>query len=274
MIKKIFHLHMVSDSTGDTLHMVTRASLVQFDNIEANEHIWNMIRNEEQIQEVLDSLKENPGFVLYTIVDQTLRTLLEDGCRDLKVPCIPILDTVVNALGTYLDIKIHAAPGRQHVLDADYFGRIDAMHFVLNHDDGQSTRTLEEADVIIVGVSRTSKTPTCIYLANRGLKAANVPIVPGCALPTELMMAEKPLIIGLTNDARQLVQIRRNRLRSLGQDQETDYVDIDTVSREIRDAKRLYNKQGWPVIDVTRKSIEEVSANILQLYNRRLEQHS
>jgi [pyruvate, water dikinase]-phosphate phosphotransferase / [pyruvate, water dikinase] kinase len=274
MANKLFHLHMVSDSTGDTLHMVTRASLVQFENIEATEHIWSMIRNRDQIAEVLASLKEHPGFVLYTVVDADLRTQLEDGCRELKVPCIPILDTIVNALGTYLDIETHAAPGRQHVLDADYFGRIDAMHFVLNHDDGQSTRTLDEADVIIVGVSRTSKTPTCIYLANRGLKAANVPIVPGCELPGELMRAEKPLIVGLTNDVRHLIQIRRNRLRSLGQDEETDYVDMETVSREIRDAKRLYTKQGWPVIDVTRKSIEEVSANILQLYNHRLEEIS
>ncbi len=274
MANRLFHLHLVSDSTGDTLHMVTRASLVQFDNIEATEHIWSMVRNREQIQEVLDALKENPGFVLYTVVDANLRRQLEDGCRELKAPCIPILDTIVNALGGYLDIETHAAPGRQHVLDADYFGRIEAMHFVLNHDDGQSTRTLDEADVIIVGVSRTSKTPTCIYLANRGLKAANVPIVPGCRLPDELMQAEKPLIVGLTNDARQLVQIRRNRLRSLGQDEETDYVDIETVTREIRDAKRLYTRQGWPVIDVTRKSIEEVSANILQLYNHRLEQIS
>ncbi len=274
MIKKLFHLHMVSDSTGDTLHMVTRASLVQFENIEADEHIWTMIRSKDQIQLILDNLKENPGFVLYTVVDSDLRLQLEDGCRALKVPCIPVLDTIVNALGTYLDIETHAAPGRQHVLDADYFGRIDAMHFVLNHDDGQSTRTIDEADVIIVGVSRTSKTPTCIYLANRGLKAANVPIVPGCALPPELMRAEKPLIVGLTANARHLVQIRRNRLRSLGQDEETDYVDIKTVSREITDAIQLYAKSGWPSIDVTRKSIEEVSANILQLYNQRLDQHS
>ncbi len=274
MTNKLFHLHMVSDSTGDTLHMVTRASLVQFDNIDATEHIWSMVRNKDQVREVLDSLRLNPGFVLYTIVDPGLRDLLEEGCQDLKVPCIPILDTIVNALGKYLDIETHAAPGRQHVLDADYFGRIEAMHFVLNHDDGQSTRTLEQADVIIVGVSRTSKTPTCIYLANRGIKAANVPIVPGCELPAELMAAEKPLIIGLTNDARQLVQIRRNRLRSLGQDEETDYIDIATVSREIRDAKRLYAQRGWPVIDVTRKSIEEVSANILQLYTHRLEKLS
>ena len=274
MANKLFHLHLVSDSTGDTLHMVTRASLVQFDNIEATEHIWSMIRNADQIDAVLKSLRENPGFVLYTIVDLDLRNQLEDGCRELKVPCIPVLDTIVSALGTYLGIETHAAPGRQHVLDADYFARIDAMQYVLAHDDGQSTRTIEEADVIIVGVSRTSKTPTCIYLANRGLKVANVPIVPGCTLPRELMQAQKPLIVGLTNDARQLVQIRRNRLRSLGQDEETDYIDMETVSREIRDAKQLYTRQGWPVIDVTRKSIEEVSANILQLYNRRLEKIS
>jgi len=272
MANKLFHLHLVSDSTGDTLHMVARASLVQFNNIEATEHTWSMIRNADQIAAVLESLRENPGFVLYTVVDLELRNQLEDGCKELKVPCIPVLDTIVSALGTYLGIETHAAPGRQHVLDADYFARIDAMQYVLAHDDGQSTRTIEEADVIIVGVSRTSKTPTCIYLANRGLKAANVPIVPGCALPAELMQAQKPLIVGLTNDARQLVQIRRNRLRSLGQDEETDYIDMETVSREIRDAKQLYTRQNWPVIDVTRKSIEEVSANILQLYNHRLEQ--
>ncbi|HJN25388.1 MAG TPA: pyruvate, phosphate dikinase/phosphoenolpyruvate synthase regulator, partial [Rhodospirillales bacterium] len=166
------------------------------------------------------------------------------------------------------------APGRQHVMDAEYFSKIEAMHFVLGHDDGQSTRTLNTADVIIVGVSRTSKTPTCIYLANRGLKAANVPIVPGCPLPIELMEADKPLVVGLTNDPRQLIQIRRNRLKSLGQDEATDYIDLETVTAEVKEARRLYAKQNWPTIDVTRKSIEEVAANILQLYNRRLEQHS
>jgi hypothetical protein len=274
MVSKHFHLHLVSDATGETVDMVARASLVQFENIEQTEHVWNMVRSEAQIREIIDGVKENPGFVLYTLVNNEMRTLLENSCRELKVPCIPILDPVVNALGSYLKAEIHAAPGRQHVMDAEYFSRIEALHFVLSHDDGQATRSLNEADVIIVGVSRTSKTPTCIYLANRGLKAANVPIVPGCELPKELMQAKKPLVIGLTNDPRQLVQIRRNRLRSLGQDEETDYVDSETVTNEVKEAKRLYASQDWPVIDVTRKSIEEVSAKILQLYNRRLEQHS
>jgi len=274
MSDKTFHLHMVSDSTGETVHLVARASLVQFQGIEATEHLWSMIRSEAQIREIIKGVRENPGFVLFTIVDDTLRTELENSCRELKVPCIPILDPVVSALGSYLGAEIHAEPGRQHVMDADYFSRIEALHFVLSHDDGQATRTLERADVVIVGVSRTSKTPTCIYLANRGLKAANVPIVPGCELPGELLNMKKPLVVGLINDPRQLVQIRRNRLRSLGQDEDTDYVDLETVIDEVKQAKRLFARNEWPVIDVTRKSIEEVAANILQLYNRRLEQHA
>jgi [pyruvate, water dikinase]-phosphate phosphotransferase / [pyruvate, water dikinase] kinase len=274
MVSKHFHLHLVSDATGETVNLVARASLVQFENIDQTEHVWNMVRSEAQIREIIDAVRENPGFVLYTLVDNEMRSLLENSCRELKVPCIPILDPVVNALGSYLKAEIQAAPGRQHVMDAEYFSKIEALHFVLSHDDGQSTRTLNQADVIIVGVSRTSKTPTCIYLANRGLKAANVPIVPGCPLPSELMEADKPLVVGLANDPRQLVQIRRNRLKSLGQDEATDYIDLETVTAEVKEAKRLYVSQNWPSIDVTRKSVEEVAANILQLYNRRLEQHS
>jgi len=274
MASKHFHLHLVSDATGETVDLVARAALVQFKNIDQTEHVWNMVRSESQIREIIDGVRKNPGFVLCTLVDNDMRTLLENSCRELKVPCIPILDPVVNALGSYLKTEVQAAPGRQHVMDAEYFSKIEAMHFVLDHDDGQSTRTLNTADVIIVGVSRTSKTPTCIYLANRGLKAANVPIVPGCPLPIELMEADKPLVVGLTNDPRQLIQIRRNRLKSLGQDEATDYIDLETVTAEVKEARRLYAKQNWPTIDVTRKSIEEVAANILQLYNRRLEQHS
>ena len=273
MVNKHFHLHLISDATGETVNLVARASLVQFDGIEQTEHVWNMIRSESQVRDIIEGVKKNPGFVLYTLVNNEIRILLENSCRELKVPCIPILDPVVNALGSYLKAEIQAAPGRQHVMDAEYFSRIEALHFVLSHDDGQATRSLNEADVIIVGVSRTSKTPTCIYLANRGLRAANVPVVPGCKLPSELIQSEKPLVVGLTNDPQQLVQIRRSRLRSLGQDEVTDYIDLETVSSEVKDAKRLFTKQGWPVIDVTRKSIEEVSAKILQLYNRHHEQH-
>ena len=271
---KSFHLHLVSDSTGETVGIVARASLVQFESVEANEHLWSMVRTENQVKEVIAGINENPGFVLYTIVNEDLRNLLEDGCRKLQVPCIAVLDPVVAALGVHLDAEILAQPGRQHVMDAEYFSRIEAMHFVLSHDDGQSTRDLDQADVVLLGVSRTSKTPTSIYLANRGIKTANIPIVPGSELPEELFTANSPLIIGLTKDPKRLVEIRRQRLRMLEQDEETDYVDLDKVSKEINEARRLFTKHDWPVINVSRKSIEETAATIIQLYNRRREQDS
>ncbi len=270
---KTLHLHLVSDSTGETVSLVGRASLVQFDDIETTEHVWRMVRNKAQVEEVIAAIESNPGFVLYTVVDDDLRRILEDGCRRLRVPCIPILDPVVTAMGAHLRAEVHARPGRQHVMDAEYFSRIEALNFVLSHDDGQSAWNLDQADVVVVGVSRTSKTPTCIYLANRGIKAANVPVVPGCRLPEEVTNVTNPLVVGLTKDPHQLVQIRRNRLRMLQRDEETDYVDIDTVSEEVNGARRLFNKHDWPVIDVTRRSIEETAATILELYNRRKERN-
>ena len=269
---KSFHIHLVSDSTGETVSMVARACLVQFDSIEANEHLWPMVRSEDQVGEVIAGIKENPGFVLYTIVNEDVRNILENGCKKLQVPCIAVLDPVLAELGAHLDAKIHAQPGRQHVMDSEYFGRIEAMHFVLSHDGGQSTRDLEDADIVLLGVSRTSKTPTSIYLANRGIKTANIPIVPGCSLPDELFSTDNPLIIGLTKDPKRLVEIRRQRLKLLDQDEETDYVDPEKVLKEINDARRLYTKHDWPVINVSRKSIEETAATIIQMYNRRREQ--
>ena len=232
-----------------------------------------MVRGRSQVEEVIAGIKAHPGFVLYTLVDAETRNILEEGCRRLQVPSIAMLEPIVAALGSYLGAEIRARPGRQHIMDADYFERIEAMHFVLSHDDGQSTRDLNDADVVVVGVSRTSKTPTCIYLANRGIKAANIPVVPGCPLPPEIFEVDNPLIVGLTEDPKRLVEIRRNRLRMLKQDQQTDYVDSETVAKEISAARRLFASHGWPVIDVTRRSIEETAARILQLYNRRQEQN-
>lgn len=269
---KTFHLHLVSDSTGETVGTLSRACLVQFDTIEAIDHLWPMVRTKEQVQEVLKGIREDPGFVLYTVVNKDVRDTLEDGCRKLQVPCIAVLDPIVAKLGAHLDAEVHAMPGRQHVMDAEYFSRIEAMHFVLSHDDGQLTRDLDQADVVLMGVSRTSKTPTSIYLANRGLKTANIPIVPGCALPDELFTATHPLIVGLTKEPKRLVEIRRQRLKLLDQDEGTDYVDLEKVSQEINDARRLYTKNNWPVINVSRKSIEETAATIIQLYNRRKEE--
>ncbi len=269
---KSFHLHLVSDSTGETVGLVARACLVQFDSIETNEHLWAMVRSKDQVEEVIEGIRENPGFVLYTIVNEDIRNALENGCKKLQVPCIAVLDSIIAELGIHLDAEIHAQPGRQHVMDAEYFSRIEAMQFVLSHDDGQSTWDLEEADIVLVGVSRTSKTPTSIYLANRGIKTANIPIVPGCDLPDELFSADGPLIVGLTKDPKRLVEIRRQRLKLLDQDEETDYVDPEKVSKEINEARRLFTKHDWPVINVSRKSIEETAATVIQMYNRRKEQ--
>ena len=264
-----FHLHLVSDATGDTVHSVARACLVQFEGAEAIEHIWSMVRTKSQIERVIAGVEANPGLVLYTLVNETLRQPLVDGCRRVQVPAIPVLDPVIGALGAYLGRQSRGLPGQQHLLDREYFARIDAMTFALAHDDGQSAWGLNEADVILVGVSRTSKTPTCIYLANRGIKAGNIPVVPGMPLPPELFAATRPLIVGLTNDPERLIQVRQNRLTMLHQDDRTDYTDVEAVRREVAQARRLFAEHHWPVIDVTRRSIEETAAAILKLLARR-----
>ena len=264
-----FHLHLVSDSTGETVTLLARACLVQYDDIQVHEHLWPMMRSADQVKGVIENIREHPGFVMCTLVNEEVRYALEDGCRAIQVPCIPVLEPVVAALGAYLNAKSHARPGRQHVMDAEYFNRIEAMQYALSHDDGQLSRDLNEADVILVGVSRTSKTPTCIYMANRGIKAANIPIVPGCPLPEELFAKDGPMVVGLTNDPKRLIEIRRQRLRFLDKDLDTDYVDDEAVRDEVNNARRLYTKFGWPIINVSRRSIEETAATIMQLLARR-----
>jgi [pyruvate, water dikinase]-phosphate phosphotransferase / [pyruvate, water dikinase] kinase len=264
-----FHLHLVSDSTGETVHSVARACLVQFDEAQAIEHVWSMARTKSQIERVIAGVEVNPGLVLFTIVNDQVREVLQEGCRRLQVPAIPVLDPVIGALASYLGRRSQGLPGKQHLLDSEYFARIDAMTFAINHDDGQASWGINDADVCLVGVSRTSKTPTCLYLANRGVKAANVPIVPGVALPSELLTAIKPLIVGLTNDPERLIHLRRNRLSMLDHSEATDYTDLESVRTEVREARRLFAEHHWPVIDVTRRSIEETAASIYRLLMRR-----
>lgn len=264
-----FHLHLVSDATGETINSVARACVSQFDQVRPVEHFWNLVRTNHQLDLALEGIEAHPGLVMFTLVDETLRRRLQDFCREVQTPCIPVLDPLINALAAFLGRESQSQPGRQHALDAEYFGRMAAMEFALAHDDGQSSWDLHEADVILLGVSRTSKTPTCIYLANRGIKAANVPIVPGCPLPPELELVSRPLIIGLTKDPDRLIQIRRNRLRLLNQNDSSEYVDPDVVRREVAEARRLYSRKGWPVIDVTRRSIEETAAEIVMQLTRR-----
>ena len=266
---KHLDLHLVSDATGDTVRSVARACLVQFEGVEATEHFWVLVRSPAQMERVVDGIAAHPGLVLCTVVDESLRGALEAACRQMGLPFVALLDPVINAIAGHVGGQSRGLPGRQHELDAAYFRRIEAMHYTMAHDDGQATEDLDDADIVLVGVSRTSKTPTCIYLANRGLKAANVPFVPDIALPKALSMVTRPLVIGLTVHPNRLVQIRRNRLLMLHEDAETSYIDTERVEREVREARRFFLSKNWPVIDVTRRSIEETAAAIIQLYEQR-----
>lgn len=258
-----FHVHLVSDSTGETLNGVMRAAAAQYDNVKAIDHSYYLVRSERQLQRVLDEIENLPGIVLFTISNERLRDQLVRRCREVECPCIAVLDPTVDLLGRYLGLTSSHRIAGQHQLDASYFGRIEAVNFALAHDDGQGLSTIHEADVILVGVSRTSKTPTCVYLANRGVKAGNVPLVPGVAPPDELKGIKGPMVIGLKISPERLTQIRRARLISLMEDPDAAYADEELVRDEIREATRLFERMGWPVIDVSRRSVEETAAAIL-----------
>lgn len=266
MGRSYFHLHLVSDSTGETLITVARAAAAQYEGISAIEHVYPLVRSTTQLERVVSEIETAPGIVLYTLVDQELAGRLEEACRNSGSPHLSVLAPVHALLQSYLGAHSTARPGAQHMLNADYFKRIDAMNFTLLHDDGQLPADVEEADVVLVGVSRTSKTPTAVYLANRGLKTANVPLVPGIPPPSALEAARKPLVVGLVASPDRIVQIRQNRLLSLRADDDTAYVDRDAVAEEVAFSRRLCARHGWPMIDVTRRSIEETAAAILDLY--------
>jgi regulator of PEP synthase PpsR (kinase-PPPase family) len=260
-----FHVHLVSDSTGETLNAMARAVCARFDNVLPIEHIYALVRSQRQLDRALGDIEEAPGIVIHTIVDEKLRQALEEGCRKLDMPCIPALDPLVSALSRYLGASTTTRVGAHLRLDNDYFNRMDALNYAIGHDDGQGGQDLDQADVVLVGVSRTSKTPTCIYLAHRGVRAANVPVVPGRPVPEKLLNLKKALVVGLTISPDRLIQIRRNRLLSLKENRESTYIDTDTVREEIIHARRLYERHSWPTIDVTRRSVEETAAAILNL---------
>lgn len=264
-----FHLHLVSDATGETLNALTHAVVAQFEGAEPERHLWSMVRSADQVHRILDALHQDPGIVLFTLVDPDVREVLQDGCQKLGIPCVPVLDPLLAAFGRFLGQQPRHLPGIQHALDSDYFQRIEAMGFCLAHDDGQSLDTIGKADIILVGVSRTSKTPTSVYLANRGLMVANVPFVPGVPLPPEIETTDGPMVVGLTTHPDRLVQIRLHRLAGLNEDEETDYVDIESIREEVAAARKIFSRNQWPVIDVSRRSIEETAAAILNLYNER-----
>ena len=266
MGRSYFHLHLVSDSTGETLITVARAVVAQYEGIAAIEHVYPLVRSMTQLDRVMAEITAAPGIVLYTLVEPELSEKLEECCRASGSPHLSVLAPVHSLMQSYVGAHSTHRPGAQHMLNAEYFKRIDAMNFTLLHDDGQLPADINDADVILVGVSRTSKTPTAIYLANRGVKTANIPLVPGVPAPAQLEHARKPLVVGLVASPERIVQIRQNRLLSMRADDDTDYVDRDRVAEEVAMSRRLCARHNWPMIDVTRRSIEETAAAILDLY--------
>ncbi|WP_037299492.1 pyruvate, water dikinase regulatory protein [Rubritepida flocculans] len=261
------NLHLVSDSTGETLNSIARAAIARFDNPNVIQHRWFLVRSRLNLDRVIEGIEHEPGPVMFTLVDRSLRHALEETCARLGLACLSVLDPVMELLQGEIGERAKEKRAAQYVMDADYFRRIDAMHYVLSHDDGQGTAGIANADVVLVGVSRSSKTPTCFYLANRGIKAANVPLVPGAPLPPELENPPCP-VVGLTIDPVALLEIRRHRLKMIGAEGvrvgENEYVDAEAVKAEILAAKRLCAARGWPVVDVTRRSIEETAATVIQ----------
>ena len=264
-----YHLHLVSDATGETLNTVAKAVSAQFDNIEAREHIYALVRNKRQLARAVEQIEANPGVVFFTLVNPSLRALLEAECARLGLPCVSILDRAVEVLGQYLGAEESHRPGGQHLVDSRYMERVEAVNFAIHQDDGQNSGHIAMADVVLVGPSRTSKTPTCVYLAIRGVRAANIPIVPGVPLPDVLFAARAPMVVGLWASPERLLQVRRNRLATMGETKSTDYIDEDVIRTEISAARKLYERHDWPAIDVSRRSIEETAATILNMLAER-----
>lgn len=270
-----FHLHLVSDATGETLLTVARAAAAQYASASPVEHIYSLVRTQKQLDRVLSEIEATPGIVLYTLLDRPLAERLEKGCRDFGAPCLSVLGPVLQLFQSYLGTETTHRAGAQHTLNAEYFRRIDALNYTMLHDDGQHTADLEQADVVLVGVSRTSKTPTSIYLANRGVKTANVPLVPGLPLPSELERLHRPLVVGLYASPERIVQIRQNRLLGLNAHRDDDrYIDRQAVAEELAFSRRLCTTHDWPLIDVTRRSIEETAAAVLTLLAERRRQQA
>jgi len=265
-----FHLHLVSDSTGETLITVARAAAAQYTKVIPVEHVHPLVRTPKQLDRILVEIEEMPGIVLYTLLQGNLVDRLEQKCRDLGLPCLSVLGPVLHLFQSYLGAESTHKVGAQHTLNAEYFRRIDALNYTMMHDDGQQADDLEEADVLLIGVSRTSKTPTSIYLANRGVKTANVPLVSGVPLPPDLERLQRPLVVGLYATPERIVQIRKNRLLGLKAYRDDDkYIDPQSVAEEVAVSRRLCARHNWPSIDVSRRSIEETAAAVLALLAER-----
>ncbi|MFL2814867.1 MAG: pyruvate, water dikinase regulatory protein [Candidatus Puniceispirillales bacterium] len=266
--KREITIHFVSDSTGETIDAAVVAVIAQFPEVKKKEFFWPMVRSIEQINDILENTIKNPGIVVYSILNDENRKVLEQGCSEQKLPFISPLDTLFETIKNNLSITQTKIAGSQHRIDENYLKKVTAFEYAMQHDDGQKVSTMNEADIILVGVSRTSKTPTSIYLANKGLKVGNIPLVSNTKLPEEVFTFNKPLIVGLIKDPRSLMHIRQTRLKLIGENHVTQYADINSIKLEIIQARKIFTKYAWPTIDVSRRSVEETSAAIIQIYNQ------
>jgi [pyruvate, water dikinase]-phosphate phosphotransferase / [pyruvate, water dikinase] kinase len=269
MSRTYYHLHLLSDATGETLIAISRAAAAQYQGTTSIEHVYPMVRNPAQLEKIIGEIEAQPGIVLFTFVDAEMARRLTEACRAVGCPCLSVLSPILDMFQSYIGAAATPRAGAQHMLNVDYFKRIEALNFTMMHDDGQQPENLEMADVVLIGVSRTSKTPTSIYLANRGIKTANVPLVPDVAPPAPLLRLKAPLVVGLFASPERIVQIRQNRLLALNADYQTPYVDRLSVSEEIARSRKLFEEHGWPSIDVSRRSIEETAAEIINLHKAR-----
>ncbi|MCB1504231.1 MAG: kinase/pyrophosphorylase [Hyphomicrobiaceae bacterium] len=260
-----FHLHLVSDSTGETLTTIAKAAAVQYAEMRAIEHVYPLVRTSRQLQRVMQEIEQTPGIVLCTIVNTSLIAEVEQRCRELNVPCMHVLQPIMQVFESYLGAASTPTVAGQHVLDADYFKRIEALNFTMAHDDGRLPDNMSDADICILGISRTSKTPTSIYLAQRGFKTTNLPIVPQIELPKRLTEPHTSFVVCLVASPERVAEIRRNRAMMMSDRDLDGYVDRSLIASEIAYTRKISAKYGWPIIDVTRRSVEETAASIIKL---------
>lgn len=265
--ERYFHLHLISDSTGETLIAASRAVASQYEKTNAIEHVYPGVRSQTKLEEAFLQIDEKPGIVLFTIANKNLSNALLERCVAMGIPCVSILEPIFKTFQAYLGVPSSPKTGAQHELNADYFNRIDAINFTLMHDDGALPEVIEDADIVLLGISRTSKTPTSIYLANRGLKTANFPLVPNASIPTKLLEAKNPLLVALIASTDRIYQVRQNRiLGNENTNKANPYIDRASIAEELAQTRKLCKRHNWPMIDVSRKSIEETAAEIYALW--------
>ena len=274
MSDETLHIHLVSDSTGETVHQITRACVAQFSNVRTTEHVWTLVRSHNHVDAVFAGVDRNPGILLMSVMDEDLRSEFESRCTKRGIPHVSVLDPVVDLLGRTLGKPMRNRPGGQRQLDTAYFNRMAAVDFAVRHDDGLNMGELHDADILLVGVSRTSKTPTSMYLAHRGYKVANYALVPKVPFPAQYIDGLKLFVVGLTNDPKRLSVVRKTRQIVQSDESNVVYTDLERITEEVRDARRLFSQNQWPVIDVTRRSVEETAAAVIQLYTNWQEQTS